>query len=79
MKTLKEIKDEIAKEHMQENWSNLMHKYGGVGDTIIDEVSKRYAEECVKASLEKAGDMVEESEVYEGKESIINPENIILL
>lgn len=49
-------------------------------DSIYNESAVRYAEECVKASLEKASEVAEcEYDYFVDKKSITNPENIILL
>ncbi|AQX52441.1 hypothetical protein CMU81_02400 [Elizabethkingia anophelis] len=56
MKTLEQIKDEVAKEHSSSSWEDMMFKYGGVGDTIIDKVVHRYARKVAQASLEKAAE-----------------------
>lgn len=51
----------------------------------ILEAMKRYAEECVKASLEKASESVKINrlgktyDVEVNKESITNPKNIVLI
>ncbi|MCT4088836.1 hypothetical protein HZP82_15765 [Elizabethkingia anophelis] len=88
MKSIEEIKDEVAQEHNNSSWSDMMFKYGGVGDTIIDKVVHRYAREVAKASLQKAA---ENAKTYdnckvwncEGQsvniESIVNSNNIVLL
>ncbi|MDV3555235.1 hypothetical protein CMU75_09030 [Elizabethkingia anophelis] len=56
MKSIEEIKDEVAQEHNNSSWSDMMFKYGGVGDTIIDKVVHRYARKVAQASLEKAAE-----------------------
>ncbi|MDV3508983.1 hypothetical protein CMU89_16975 [Elizabethkingia anophelis] len=56
MKTLEQIKDEVAEEHVSSSWNDMMFRYGGVGDVIIDKVVHRYAREVAQASLEKAAE-----------------------
>lgn len=81
MKSIEEIKDEVAQEHNNSSWSDMMFKYGGVGDTIIDKVVHRYAREVAQASLEKAAEVVSRNynDSYECKQDIINQKNITLL
>jgi len=100
MNRLEEIKNEYALFNNYPNWDEF------ISDTPIfrreehyDEIGKIYAEECVKASLEKASKNTEmhyhdgyfktntpknyvqigSDNVQINKDSIINPENIILL
>ncbi|MDX8564689.1 hypothetical protein OZ664_11825 [Elizabethkingia sp. HX WHF] len=56
MKTLEQIKDEVAEEHVSSSWNDMMFRYGGVGDVIIDKVAKRYAREVAQSTLEKAAE-----------------------
>lgn len=51
MKTLQEIKDEIAEEIGKKNWSNMLHNHGSAGDSLVDLVAKRFAEEVAKETL----------------------------
>jgi len=86
MKTLDEIKDEVAKEHGLIDWDEVIHVYGYVGKWI-DEVCKRYARECCKASLGKASENATIScksqsgvitEAVIDRQSIKSEDNIVL-
>lgn len=48
MKTIQEIRDEVAKEIGFKNWVNMIHIYDGVTTSVTDAVAKRYAEEALK-------------------------------
>lgn len=90
--TLYEIKNEVAKELIGEGWfylynSRLFDNQEKVGKAI-DEIAKRYATTCVKASLERAAEMADGyvDENVRGdqfvtiiKSSINSPDNIVLL
>ncbi|AQW91316.1 hypothetical protein [Elizabethkingia anophelis] len=80
MKTLEQIKDEVAEEHVSSSWNDMMFRYGGVGDVIIDKVVHRYAREVAQASLEKAAEnaIIEPKGMMTrvDKESITNEQNI---
>ncbi|WP_312900213.1 hypothetical protein [Chryseobacterium taichungense] len=92
MKRLEEIKNEYAKELELSNWDDMI-EYFLTGDIngifyAYENIIIRYASECVKASLEKASEVAycdddlndkDESEIMVVKESITNPENIVLL
>ena len=94
MKTLEEIKNEVAIEYSYESYDdfkNLIRKSDTdiifVMDGFFNKVAKRYAEEVVIASLEKASEnakikytLDEELNKYYliDKLSIINEENIVL-
>lgn len=57
MKSLHEIKEEVAKEFHFINWKTL-YDVDGISNVIIDEIAKRYANECVgeyskRADVEK--------------------------
>ncbi|MCT3917522.1 hypothetical protein HZQ04_15785 [Elizabethkingia anophelis] len=58
MKTLEQIKDEVAKDFGYESFEKFDDKstfyYDHKTPKIIDEISKRYAREVAQASLEKA-------------------------
>ena len=70
MKTLEEIKNEVAIENGFENYDNLISDYGEKNpnwydygkkhpnnfDKYFDEIAKRYAKEVAIASLEKASE-----------------------
>ncbi|HEY9363867.1 MAG TPA: hypothetical protein VIQ00_11430 [Chitinophagaceae bacterium] len=56
MKTLQDIKDEVAKENGTE-WNELLSDYGDNSDDIqdyTDEVAKRYAEEALREAAERS-------------------------
>jgi hypothetical protein len=87
--TLEEIKDQVTKNDL--GWSDYYKMIrtltrDGYSDTmhlIINEIAKRYATECVKASLEEAAkNAVTKFDIYDNadyivKESITNPRNIV--
>ncbi|AQX00461.1 hypothetical protein [Elizabethkingia anophelis] len=60
MKTLEQIKDEVAKDFGYESFEKFDDKstfyYDHKTPKIIDEISKRYALEVAQASLEKAAE-----------------------
>lgn len=78
--TLEQIKNEVANEH---GFNNLL--WNEKENQFINEVAKRYANACVKASLEKAaneakmGTHPEGTSIVINKSSITNPDNIVLL
>lgn len=87
--TLQEIKDQVAKELGHSSHWYIFNDESGVA---INEIAKRYATECVKASLERAAENVlvdfklypdlktaERSSIAVDKSSITDPKNIILL
>lgn len=56
MKTLQEIKDEVAKDNGFVSWDNLTFIYAGfikVVQPFNDEATKRYALEVAKRSIEE--------------------------
>lgn len=53
MKTLKEIKDNVAKELEWRNWE-ILEAYGAITSGVVDEVAKRYAKEVTKDLKMKA-------------------------
>ena len=59
MKTLEEIKDEVAQEYGWKNWSSC---YGedGITNSIINEVSKHYAKEVAREALMNASSHFDE-------------------
>lgn len=80
MTELDRIKDEVAKEHgCSINW----YIFKGVPGFAIDEIAKRYATACVKASLERAAESAYvEPDFNSGevnKYSITSESNIVLL
>lgn len=83
MKTLQQIKDEYAIESGRENWEDKLN-FGYSGDSIwnsdVDEIAKRYARQCCKATQLKIADKISaldgtRDEVYD---IITNKENIVL-
>ncbi|HFI4796474.1 TPA: hypothetical protein ACGQK4_002193 [Elizabethkingia anophelis] len=87
MKTLEQIKYEVAKEFGYESFEQFDDKstfsYDQKTPKIIDEVAKRYAFEVAQASLQKAAEnaVIEPKGMMTrvDKESITNESNIILL
>lgn len=49
--TLQQIKDEYAKEEWPDNWEAMSR---AMDFLVMNEIAKRYAEACCKATLEKA-------------------------
>lgn len=85
MKTLDEIKIEVAKENSFQYW--WMIENGPVSEQLWPEVCKRYAKECCIATLERASQNADgyTDETILGetfaviiKSSITNPDNIVL-
>ena len=92
MKTLEEIKNEIAIERAYDSWNELAfwnNRNIVYIELIMDEVAKRYAKEVAIASLEKASEnaklktfstknLIDFSKKMVDKSSITNEENIVL-
>jgi hypothetical protein len=98
MSRLKEIKNEIAKEHDYKSYSDMIEHFE-VPEYMVEKVAKRYANECMANALQLGsfsanmkyhdGRTKEDSEIkyfqngadnlIVNRESITNPENIILL
>ena len=92
MKTLEEIKNEIAIERAYDSWNELAfwnNRNIVYIELIMDEVAKRYAKEVAIASLEKASEnaklktfstknLIDFSKKMVDKNSITNEENIVL-
>ena len=92
MKTLEEIKNEIAIERAYDSWNELAfwnNRNIVYIELIMDEVAKRYAKEVAIASLEKASEnaklktfstknLTDISKKMVDKSSITNEENIVL-
>ena len=91
MKTLEEIKNEVAIEYSYESYDdfkNLTRKIDTdivfVMDGFFNKVAKRYAKEVAIASLEKASENArtrindESTSIIVDKSSITNEENIVL-
>lgn len=91
MNRLEEIKNEYLKSLGYRNYNHLVADIKSGKSPIEklilleDDISEKYATECVKASLEKASEKGCDSlELYNSeyetlKKAITNPENIILL
>ena len=91
MKTLEEIKNEVAQQHGFSNYKEFCQLTRKIDTDIIfvmdgffNKVAKRYAKEVVIASLEKASNNLRQasgsfnSDFYSQKMSITNVENIVL-
>ena len=92
MKTLEEIKNEIAIERAYDSWNELAfwnNRNIVYIELIMDEVAKRYAKKVAIASLEKASEnaklktfstknLIDFSKKMVDKNSITNKENIVL-
>lgn len=59
MKTLEQIKEEYAKSHAFNDWKS-MYSYLGLlqRQSAMDEIAKRYADECAKEALRLASENV---------------------
>jgi len=87
MSRLEEIKEEYLKQLGYRNYYHLVDNIkSGISPIeklilLEDDISEKYAEECTKASLEKASENAKFDIMNEDvdKESITNLENIILL
>ncbi|MVW92435.1 hypothetical protein FCL53_10710 [Elizabethkingia meningoseptica] len=82
MKTLEQIKDEVAKEFGYSDFHNSTF-YRKTDVKICDEIAKRYAREVAQASLQKAAEnaVIEPKGMMTrvDKESITNECNIVML
>lgn len=82
MSTLQEIKEKWAKGQGFDSWE-LMRQDQGIDELDLDIISKEYATQCILASLNKASEKacIEPKGMMTrvDKESITNPENIMLL
>lgn len=77
MKTLQEIKEEVAKEAHFEQWSHLTWDYNTNGKAIevfMDKVAKRYAEQAIDKCVEVAGKnfQVDNGDNWLDRESILS-------
>lgn len=89
MKTLQQIKDDYAKERGCKDWWEFARRWDiSVPASIYDEIAKRYAAACCKATLEKAAenatvDLPSHRHLHGTKNiykpSITDPSNIVLL
>lgn len=88
MSRLEQIKNEVLKDFGYKSIDQALYEQCD----LSNQIAKKYAEECIKASLEKASenvkmkskDNISELSMMDDwseldKESIINPENIVLL
>jgi hypothetical protein len=64
LKTLEDFKNEIATELGHINWSNLIHKYGSVNNTLLDRISLNYAKYIQEETIKRC---VEEVRIVVGK------------
>ena len=90
MKTLEEIKNELAIEKAYDSWNEITffnNRNVVFIELLMNEVAKRYAKEVAIASLEKASENAKVKYTLDeelnkhyliDKSSIINEENIIL-
>ena len=92
MKTLEEIKNEVAIEKAYDSWNEITffnNRNVVFIELIMNEVAKRYAKEVAIASLEKASEnaklktfstknLIDFSKKMVDKNSITNEENIVL-
>lgn len=92
MKTLEEIKNEVAIERAYDSWSEIIffnNRNIVFIELLMNEVAKRFAKEVAIASLEKASknaktkhfstkNMIDFSKIVVDKSSITNVENIVL-
>lgn len=53
MKTIQEIKEKVAKDYHFRDWEAL-HKLGAASDKVIDEIAKKYAQECIEECSNRA-------------------------
>lgn len=84
--TLQQIKDEYAKEEWPDNWEAMSR---AMDFPAINEIAKRYAEACCKATLEKAAASIPKGgrcwhengdfDTDEISTGISHPSNIVLL
>lgn len=89
MKTLQEIKDEVAKDNGFVSWDNLTFIYAGfikIVQPFNDEATKRYALEVAKEALKNAAENAEAEylcykahTVYDDKDNpiTVNKESIL--
>ena len=92
MKTLEEIKNELAIEKAYDSWNEITffnNRNVVFIELLMNEVAKRYAKEVAIASLEKASEnaklktfstknLIDFSKKMVDKSSITNEENIVL-
>lgn len=88
---LQQIKDEYAIKHHAHDWESFIRNQASWWiEAQMNDVCNIYAKECSQASLEKASENAKVEKEYSvkyqdfipdgiDKESITNPENVILL
>lgn len=59
MSRLEEIKNEYAKNASFKSWKEMTER-DGIDNFDLKAISTKYAEECVKASLDKASESIDE-------------------
>lgn len=91
MSRLEELKEEFAHSQLFDTWKRLKYFYKDDQDAfekVLDLINSKYAKEVAQASLEKASESGQVKKTLVAgvgnyyvidEESIINPENIILL
>ena len=86
MKTLQEIKHEFALEFGFKNWNELTEASSKpMLQNHMNDIARRYAKQCVKASLEKAAHAIHDVDIFtisftaRERSAITSPENITLL
>lgn len=75
MKTLQEIKDEVAKDFDYASFTTL-YNLDQVSNAVIDEIAKRYAKECIIETVEIYDAHTEEGRLDKG-EALYNSLNIL--
>lgn len=66
MKTLKDIKDDVAAELGLKNWSNLLHLYGSATDGVWEMIAKRFA---IEVATETLANVAHNAKVTDGVDS----------
>ncbi len=80
MKTLSQIKDEVAKESGYKTWDLLHYAFAGFGAQIelfSDKVAKRYAEEAIKVCAERAIASVDDNNNFFNQNAIVDKQSIL--
>ena len=78
MKTLEEIKDEVAQEMGFLDWVEMFYEEGyEIGDSGIDEVARRYAKEVARESLRNAADKYQDMLYYVVEETDSNIRGVL--
>lgn len=76
MKTLEEIKDEVAQEHGWTRWGKI-HNESWVSNSVLNEVAKRYAKEAAMQALKNAADKYQEMLYYVVEETDSNIRGVL--